>query len=78
MRNEIISSQNNVHPGRKLKDGSTWSDARVLTLRELLIITSLPPDIDLPTDISDSSLRQFIGEGIPPKMLKKIIEEIVR
>jgi DNA (cytosine-5)-methyltransferase 1 len=77
MRNEIISSQNNVHPGRKLKDG-TWSDARVLSLRELLIITSLPPDIDLPTDISDSSLRQFIGEGIPPQMLKKIVEAIVR
>lgn len=77
MRNEIISSQNNVHPGRKLKD-NTWSDARVLTLRELLIISSLPPDLDLPTDISDTSLRQFIGEGIPPKMLKKIIEKILK
>ena len=75
MRNEIISSQNNVHPGRKQKDG-TWSDARVFSLRELLILTSLPPDIDLPTDISDTALRQFIGEGIPPKMIKKILEGI--
>ncbi len=75
MRNEIISSQNNVHPGRKLKN-NTWSDARVLTLRELLILTSLPPDIDLPTDISDTALRQFIGEGIPPKMMKNILEGI--
>jgi DNA (cytosine-5)-methyltransferase 1 len=75
MRNEIISSQNNVHPGRKLKN-NTWSDARVLTLRELLILTSLPPDIDLPTDISDTALRQFIGEGIPPKMMQKILEGI--
>lgn len=75
MRNEIISSQNNVHPGRKLKN-NTWSDARVLTLRELLIITSLPPDIDLPTDISDTALRQFIGEGIPPRMMMKILKGI--
>lgn len=75
MRNEIISSQNNVHPGRELKD-KTWSDARVLSLRELLILTSLPPDIDLPTDISDTALRQFIGEGIPPRMMQKILEGI--
>jgi len=77
MRNEIISSQNNVHPGRHRKDG-TWSDARVLTLRELLIIMSLPPDIDLPTNISDTALRQYIGEGIPPKMMKKILEGITK
>jgi DNA (cytosine-5)-methyltransferase 1 len=75
MRNEIISSQNNVHPGRKLNN-NTWSDARVLTLRELLILTSLPPDIDLPTDISDTALRQLIGEGIPSLMMKKILEGI--
>ena len=39
MRNEIVSSQENVHPGRPLPDG-LWSDARVLTLRELLIVSS--------------------------------------
>jgi DNA (cytosine-5)-methyltransferase 1 len=77
MRNEIISSQNNVHPGRKLND-NTWSDARVLTLRELLILTSMPPDIDLPTDISDTALRQLIGEGIPSLMMKKILEGIIK
>lgn len=75
MRNEIISSQNNVHPGRKLKK-NMWSDARVFSLRELLILTSLPPDIDLPKDVSDTALRQFIGEGIPPKMMKRILEGI--
>lgn len=74
MRNEIISSQNNVHPGRLLEDG-TWSDARVLTLRELLIISSLPPDLDLPS-ISDTTLRQLIGEGIPSLMMRKILEGI--
>ena len=37
MCNGGISSQNNVHPGRLQKDG-TYSDARVLTLRELFIL----------------------------------------
>lgn len=77
MRNEIISSQNNVHPGRRQSE-NVWSDARVLTLRELLILTSLPPSIDLPTNVSDTALRQYIGEGIPPKMMQKILEGITK
>ncbi len=75
MRNEIMSSQDKVHPGRYLGDG-LWSDARVLTLRELLIVMSLPPDLDLPNNISDTALRQFIGEGIPSLMVKKIMKGI--
>lgn len=75
MRNEIISSQENVHPGRPLSDG-TWSDARILTLRELLIVSSLPPDMDKPQNISESFFRQLVGEGVPPLMMKKIIEGI--
>ena len=77
MRNEIISSQENVHPGRLLSDG-TWSDARVLTLRELLIVSSLPPDLDVPTNLSETAFRQIIGEGVPPKMFAKIIGRIGR
>ena len=75
MRNEIMSSQDKVHPGRPLGNG-IWSDARVLSLRELLIIMSMPPDLDFPSDISDTALRQFIGEGIPSLMMKKIFERI--
>lgn len=75
MRNEIMSSQDKVHPGRELGNG-LWSDARVLTIRELLTVMSLPPDLDLPTNISDTALRQFIGEGIPPLMVKKLMEQI--
>lgn len=77
MRNEIISSQDKVHPGRSLGNG-LWSDARVLTMRELLIVMSLPADLDLPSDISDTALRQFIGEGIPSLMVKKILEGICK
>lgn len=75
MRNEIMSSQDKVHPGRPLDNG-LWSDARVLTLRELLTVMSMPPDMDLPEDVSDTALRQFIGEGIPPLMMRKIMEGI--
>lgn len=75
MRNEIMSSQDNVHPGRLRADG-LWSDARVFTIRELLIVMSMPPDLDFPDGVSDTSLRQYIGEGIPPLMAKKVLEGI--
>lgn len=75
MRNEIISSQNNVHPGRKKADG-TWSDARVLSIRELLILSSINGDLDIPTFISDTEFRHLVGEGVPPLMMKKIIEGV--
>lgn len=77
MRNEIMSSQDKVHPGRNLGNG-IWSDARVLTPRELLIVMSLPPDMELPTFVSDTSMRQFIGEGIPSLMVKKLMQGICK
>ena len=73
MRNEIVSSQQNVHPGRKLSDG-TYSDPRVLTLREILIVSSIPPEINPPSSLSEPAFRQVIGEGIPPLMLAKIMK----
>ena len=75
MRNEIMSSQDKVHPGRPLGNG-LWSDARVLTLRELLIVMSMPPDLDLPSNVSDTALRQYIGEGVPSLMMKTILSGI--
>ena len=75
MRNEIISSQENVHPGRDLGN-ECFSDARVLTLRELLIVSSLPPDLDRPSILTETAFRQLIGEGIPPMMMEKIMKGI--
>lgn len=72
MRNDCISSQSNVHPGRKLSDG-TYSDARVLTPRELFILSSIDPDIDMPSHISESQIRYIVGEGIPPRLVMKIV-----
>ena len=75
IRNDCISSQRNVHPGRKLADG-TYSDARVLTPLELMIIDSLPTDWNVPDDTPEILIRQVIGESIPPLMVKRIIEEL--
>lgn len=67
-----IGSHNNVHPGRKLEDG-TFSDARVLTLRELFIVSSLPEEWDMPDWPSDAFIRQVIGEAIPPMLAYNIV-----
>ena len=75
MRNDAISSQLNVHPGRLLKNG-TYSDARVLTPLELMLLTSLPKDWNIPNDTSELLIRKCIGECIPPLLIKKIVEQI--
>lgn len=80
MDNRKISSQNNVHPGRpegKDKKGDTiYSDARTLTLYELMLIMSLPKDWPVPIHTSEAFLRRIIGEGIPPLFVKKVFEMI--
>lgn len=75
IRNDAISSQRNVHPGRLLPDG-TYSDARVLTPYELMILNSLPEDWNIPDDTPEILIRQVIGESIPPLLIKKIVGEI--
>ena len=70
-----IGSHNNAHPGRLLEDG-THSDARVLTLRELFIVSSLPADWNLPEWCSDQFIREIVGEAIPPRFSEQIISGI--
>ena len=77
MCNGAISSQNNVHPGRKLKDG-TYSDARVLTLKELFILTGLPDNWEVPEWANENFVRKVIGEGVPPKLIEEIIKKMPR
>ena len=74
--NGVMGSQMNVHPGRLLNDG-TYSDPRVLTIYELMRISSLPDNWRPPEWASDNLIRYVIGEGIPPLMVKKIMEEII-
>lgn len=70
-----LSSHNNVHPGRLLPN-DTYSDARVLTLLETFIVSSIPEDIEFPKEASENFIRTVIGEAIPPKLLKEIVELI--
>lgn len=82
MFNRTIGSQNNVHPGRYIGTDNNgnpiYSDARVLTIFELMTITSLPKNWNIPSWASDHFIRQVIGEGIPPLMVKKIMMELLR
>ena len=80
MDNRKISSQNNVHPGRlEYTDENgepIYSDARVLTLYEIMKIMSLPSDWPVPDSTSEAFLRRIIGEGIPPLFVKKVFENL--
>ena len=67
MMNGSINSQNNVHPGRLNPDG-TYSDARVLSVRELLILCGLPENyLDDLSDENENFIRKVLGECFPPK-----------
>lgn len=80
MDNRKISSQGNVHPGRP--DGvdsngdQLYSDARTLTLFELMLIMSIPKDWPVPADTQEAFLRRIIGEGIPPLFVKKLFMKL--
>ncbi len=80
MYNRTIGSQNNVHPGTYIGkdfDGSDlYSDARVLTIYEIMLVMSIPSDWNIPLWASDNFIRSVIGEGVPPLLVKKIMEAI--
>ncbi|HEL2150944.1 DNA cytosine methyltransferase [Streptococcus suis] len=81
MDNRKISSQNNVHPGRKIvnSDGSViYSDPRTLTLYEIMLIMTLPENWNLPDSAPEAFVRRIIGEGIPPLFVEKVFSKISR
>lgn len=77
--NGIMGSQNNVHPGREWKldeNGEMmYTNPRVLTIYELMVVSSLPTDWNIPDWADNQLIRFVIGEGIPPLMVKKIIDQ---
>ena len=81
MYNRTIGSQENVHPGRPtgiIKEGvMTYTDPRVLTVYELMIVMSIPLDWNIPNWATEHFVRQVIGEGIPPLLVKRLFEQIV-
>jgi DNA (cytosine-5)-methyltransferase 1 len=79
--NGVISSLCCVHPGTPFvnKNGETvYSDARVFSIYELLIVSSLPKDWPIPDWATETFIRNVIGEGIPPLLVKKIMQELLQ
>lgn len=70
-----IGSQENGHPGYALipsenEGDRIWSDARVLSIFELMRVSSLPDDWNIPDVTSSNVIREILGEGVPPKLLE--------
>jgi len=74
--NHTISSFQNVHPGYYDEETGLYSDPRVLTVFELMRVTSLPDDWNIPQWADEHLVRTVIGEGIPPLAIKKIVAEL--
>lgn len=68
----VMSSLCCVHPGHPLENG-LYSDPRSLSIYELMIVTSLPLDWNIPPHASDKLIRAVIGEGIPPLLVKNLV-----
>lgn len=80
--NGAVCSHDNVHPGRPIgkdKDGfEIYSNPRVLTIYELMLVTSLPMDWNIPDNTPESLIRKGIGEGIPSLVVKKIFDNLIK
>lgn len=77
-----IGSQSNVHPGRPWMEDVNgemmYTNPRVLSVYELMIVSSIPTDWNIPDWASDNLIRTVIGEGIPPLLVKRIVENMPR
>ncbi len=71
----VISSLCCVHPGRK--EGNMYSDPRALTIYELMIVSSIPLNWNIPDWANENLIRKVIGEGIPPLLVKKTFETLI-
>lgn len=77
MQSGNIGSQENGHPGRPVKDG-LYSDARVLSILEIMRLMSLPDDWNIPDWASDKLIRDVIGEGVPPLLMKAVLSTLAK
>lgn len=78
--NGVISSLACVHPGREyvgINGEILYSDPRVLTIYELLIVMSLPLDWPIPEWVDETFIRRVFGEGIPSKLVKEIMLSLI-
>lgn len=78
--NGVISSLACVHPGRPYKKNGEilYSDPRVFSIYEIMIISSLPLDWPIPSWANETLIRKVIGEGVPSKLIKVIMEVLLK
>lgn len=62
-----ISSQNNVHP----------RDTRALTIREIMILQTIPDTFRFPDYVTENEIREMIGEAVPCLLAKTITQHII-
>lgn len=79
--NGMLGSTSTAHPGKpclRTKDGTIlYNNPRVLTLYEVMVVSSLPDDWTIPSFASDNLTRFVIGESVPPLLLKKVVEGLI-
>lgn len=76
MKSNNATGHRTIHPGRPKTDG-TWSDARCLTVLEMLRVTGLPDDYPIPSWASENLVYDVIGECFCPKLVKKLLLELI-
>ncbi|MAL64076.1 MAG: DNA (cytosine-5-)-methyltransferase [Rhizobiales bacterium] len=76
--NRTISSHINVHPGRKIKTktGIIYSDPRVLSMYELMLVMTIRSSWRLSSTDNTPFLRSVIGEGVPPEFVRQCFKSI--
>ncbi len=77
--NGVISSLACVHPGRPYqREGETlYSDPRVFSIYEIMIISSLPLDWPIPEWADENLIRKVIGEGVPSHLIEVIVQSLL-
>ena len=73
-----IGSQENGHPGHPIVDSDIeekriWSDPRTMTIFELMRLSSLPDNWNIPDNSSPNVIREILGEGVPPKLIEQAL-----
>lgn len=78
--NGVISSLACVHPGHAYVNDAgeeLYSDPRVLTIYELLIVMSLPLDWPIPDWANEGFIRKVFGEGIPSRLVQEVMRALI-
>lgn len=78
-----IGSQENGHPGYPIVDSDIeeerlWSDPRTMTIFELMRLSSLPDDWNIPHNASTNVIREILGEGVPPRLVEQALVSLER